>query len=324
MGIEPDARDAFERAPNFGLRCATFDPADTSPERLGGPILRPSRDFSREQPVPDRVFEAYRRFYAYDPLPLNPTVVSTDTTPRDWIVQMVSFRAAYGGERVTARVYVPKRGAPPFQAVVFLPGAQAFAVRASDRETDTDFFGDLVRNGRIVIAPTLKGAWERWTPEFSVQTPKDSTLWRDYVVEWEKDVSRTVDYLQTRGDVNRDRIGYFGVSRGAAMAPISLALDPRLKTAELAIPGFYLAHPAPEVDVLNFVPRVKQPVLMLSGRYDAIFPEQHSQVPFFDLLGTPAALKRRVVYDSGHNIPATELIRETLDWFDRHLGQVAR
>jgi hypothetical protein len=38
------------------------------------------------------------------------------------------------------------------------------------------------------------------------------------------------------------------------------------------------------------------------------------------LLGTPAADKRRVVYDSGHNIPRPDLIRESLDWLDKYLG----
>jgi pimeloyl-ACP methyl ester carboxylesterase len=90
----------------------------------------------------------------------------------------------------------------------------------------------------------------------------------------------------------------------------------------LMIPGFYLAHPAPEVDVFNFAPRARQPILMLSGRYDFIFPEKRSQLPFFDRLGTPVHQKRRVAYDSGHNLPPNEMIRETLDWFDKHLGTV--
>jgi len=40
----------------------------------------------------------------------------------------------------------------------------------------------------------------------------------------------------------------------------------------------------------------------------------------FQLLGTSAANKRRVVYETGHNIPRPDLIRESLDWLDRHLG----
>jgi pimeloyl-ACP methyl ester carboxylesterase len=78
------------------------------------------------------------------------------------------------------------------------------------------------------------------------------------------------------------------------------------------------------VDVFNFLPRVTQPVLMLSGRFDFIFPERNSQRPFFDLLGTAADRKRRVAYDTGHNLPRTEMLKETLDWLDRTLGPVSR
>jgi hypothetical protein len=42
--------------------------------------------------------------------------------------------------------------------------------------------------------------------------------------------------------------------------------------------------------------------------------------PMFNLLGTPADRKRRVVYDTSHTIPRTELIRESIEWMDRYLG----
>ena len=69
-------------------------------------------------------------------------------------------------------------------------------------------------------------------------------------------------------------------------------------------------------------PRVKAPVLMLNGRFDFIFPTASSQEPMFRLLGTPKEQKRRVVYDTGHDIPRTEMIKESLNWLDRYLGPV--
>jgi hypothetical protein len=42
----------------------------------------------------------------------------------------------------------------------------------------------------------------------------------------------------------------------------------------------------------------------------------------FRLLGAPKQLKRRVVYECGHDIPRNELIKETLNWLDRYLGPV--
>jgi pimeloyl-ACP methyl ester carboxylesterase len=61
----------------------------------------------------------------------------------------------------------------------------------------------------------------------------------------------------------------------------------------------------PEVEPINFLPRIKQPVLLLNGRFDHYFPVETSQRPFFRLLGTPPAQKRQVIADGGHFVPRT-------------------
>ncbi len=42
----------------------------------------------------------------------------------------------------------------------------------------------------------------------------------------------------------------------------------------------------------------------------------------FRLLGTPNEQKRRVLFDTGHDLPRTGIIKETLNWLDRYLGPV--
>jgi predicted alpha/beta-fold hydrolase len=72
---------------------------------------------------------------------------------------------------------------------------------------------------------------------------------------------------------------------------------------------------------INFLPRIKIPTILLDAKYDQIFPET-SQKPFFHLLGSPPDRKRYVVYEGGHILPRTQLIRESLDWLDKYLGPV--
>jgi eukaryotic-like serine/threonine-protein kinase len=104
-----------------------------------------------------------------------------------------------------------------------------------------------------------------------------------------------------------------------------LAVERRFKAAILTSGGLMLRRDPPEVDRLNFVTRVKTPVLMLNGRYDAAFPLESSQLPLFHLLGTPDKDKRHVIYDAGHgDLPHREEVRETLDWLDKYLGPVRR
>ena len=267
----------------------------------------------------DEVFQAYRRVYWYDSTDLAAKVESVDDASADWRVEKVTFAAAYGQERVIMYLFLPKQGQPPYQPVVYMPGTEAW-----DQRTRPDLTNPpsafLLRSGRAVVAPIYKGSYERGTNEYSGRQEKSSSLWRDYVVMFSKDLRRTLDYLTTRSDIDSNKIGYLGASRGAALAPMMLAPEPRIKAAALWVPGFWRETIAPEVDAINFAPRVTIPVLQLSGRYDYTFPEETSSVPFFQALGTRSDQKRRIVYDTGHNLPPNESIRETLDWFDRYLG----
>ena len=48
-----------------------------------------------------------------------------------WILEKIIFDAAYGGERVIAYLFLPKNTAPPFQTVIYFPGAASMAQRSS-------------------------------------------------------------------------------------------------------------------------------------------------------------------------------------------------
>ena len=102
------------------------------------------------------------------------------------------------------------------------------------------------------------------------------------------------------------------------------AVEPRIKANVLYVAGLGFQRALPEVDQINYVGRVKQPTLILNGELDFFFPAETSQKPLFDLLGTPAADKKRLVFPGGHSVPRTEMIRESLQWLDRYLGPVGR
>ena len=159
--------------------------------------------------------------------------------------------------------------------------------------------------------PAYQGTLERDSP-IDNDYPDQSIQWRDHVIMWSKDLGRSIDYLETREDIDSERIAYHGVSWGGAMGAILPAVEPRVKVATLIIGGFNLQAGLPEVDALNFAPRVTVPVLMLNGRYDFFYPTESSQLPMLRTLGTPDEHKRRVVYETAHSIPRAELIRDVL------------
>ncbi len=315
MFIDQDAQSPWDRRANYGFRCVSTP----APSSAAGRIEAPFRDFSKEKPVSDEVFRAYKGLYAYDKGGLNARVEETETT-EDWTREKVSFNAAYGGERVIAHLYLPRNAAPPYQTVVYFPGSNALHADTFTLAPYADF---IPKSGRALMAPIYKSTFER-RDELRSDTPEPTALWRDHNVAWSKDVGRSLDYLETRNEIDLGRLAYLGLSWGSAVAPIVLALENRFKVAVLMSGGLEFQRALPEADRINFVSRVRIPVLMVNGRYDHFFPVESSQLPFFRMLGTPAKDKKHVIYESGHAPPRKDFIRESLDWLDRYLGPVKR
>ena len=316
MFTSPDAQSPFERSPRYGFRLVRYI---NPPKASAIAMLQSSfRDFNRERPISEEAFRAYRSLYAYDKSPLNAVVESMDDGSESWRKEKVSFDAAYGNERMTAYIYLPRNGSPPYQTIVFFPGSNAIFLRSSQ---DLPLIGIdfMPRSGRAIVFPIFKSTFERGdTLKSDVQVP--TAFYRDHVIAWSKDLGRTIDYLETRQDLRTDHLAYYGLSWGSDQAPIMISMEPRIKLGVLVGGGFDFGKPFPEVDPINFAPHVQVPVLMVNGRYDFYFPIESSQKPMFFSLGTPAKDKRHVVFETGHVPPNDLMIKEILDWLDRYQG----
>src|SRR5579863_4594376 len=314
MFNDPDAQSPFLRAPNVGFRCVKYLEPDSIPKAAFAAIPSPRRDLSKEKPVSDQIFQAYRSLYSYDKAPLNAAVEAVESKDEDWKIKKITYAATYGHEQAISYLFLPTKSKPPYQTVLFFPGSGALSLRhfAVYPSASID---SILRSGRAVLYPIYKSTYERGDGMESDVT-NGSSEWRDHVIMWTKDASRAIDYVETRPDLDRNKIAYYGYSWGAVMGAIIPAVDQRISAVVLALGGLDFGKSLPEVDTINFLPHVKQPVLMLNGHYDFFFPEQATQVPFFNLLGSKKEQKKRVVYDSGHAIPRNELVKETLNWLD--------
>jgi dienelactone hydrolase len=133
-----------------------------------------------------------------------------------------------------------------------------------------------------------------------------------------------VDYLESRQDIDATKIAYFGLSWGAGNGVIDAVVDTRFRAVILHDGGIFLGpmNPSPELNQVNFAPRMRIPVLMLNGRYDYFFPLEESQKPLFKMLGTPPGQKKHAILEAAHDVSILRqpVIREVLDWLDKYLG----
>ena len=314
MFMDLDAQPPMLRQPAYGMRLMKeIEPADPA---TAAPIPAIARDLTREKPVDDAAFQILRSLYDYDATPLNATVDTREETPA-WRKETVSYDAPYGKERIVAYLFLPKNVSPPYQTIVYFPGGDAVVLRSS-RDLPIRFVEFVIRSGRAVLFPVYKGTFERGV------TVTGANALRDVTIARVKDVKRSMDYLVSRPDVDPERLGFYGVSLGAAVGVLYTAMEPRLKASVLMGGGLSPVTRSAEVDSLNFAPRIRVPTLMVNGRSDFAYPYETSQLPLFGLLGPSPDRKQHATFEGGH-IPfrLQAVIGSIVGWFDRYLGSTS-
>ncbi|HEY7636495.1 MAG TPA: SUMF1/EgtB/PvdO family nonheme iron enzyme [Gemmatimonadales bacterium] len=305
----------FDRSVTNGIRLVRYLKADSSLARAAAPLTRKLRDFLHARVASSAVFGVYRELYDYDRTPLGPRIIET-VGEGAWTRELIRLNAAYAGDTLLVYLYLPKRGTKPYPAVVFFPAGNAIRDPVPQK-AETHHFDFLLKSGRAVLYPVYKGTFQR-RDSLQTDTQDSSAFYRDHVLMWAKDLGRGIDYLETRPEVSTAQLAYYGVSWGGSLGGLIPAIEPRIKVSVLVVAGLDFPSVRPEVDPVNFLPRIRIPTLMVNGRYDFYFPIETSQIPMFRLLGTQEEHKRYVIEEGSHFVPRVRLIQETLAWLDKY------
>lgn len=319
----------FDRSPKNGFRCVRYLHEDKIPQQIFESwegYFKPW-DYREIQIASDEVFQIYKDQFSYERLPLNVKVEQVDSSNTDWIIEKVSFDATYNKERIHANLYLPRHASKPYQTLIFFPGSMAILFQSFEQDwLFSQLRSFIMKNGRAVMLPAYQGTYGRTVEDaMDIHEGKPTRRYVEYLIQVVKDFRRSVDYLESRPDVDGEKIGYYGFSWGGLVSPVITSVEDRLKVsviplAGLRASGFLDIHPAG--DPLNYVTHVKIPTLMLSGIYDPAFPYETVVKPMYELLGTPDKNKMIKLYNTDHFIPRNELIREILAWLDKYLGPV--
>jgi class 3 adenylate cyclase/dienelactone hydrolase len=318
------ATSPWRRRATDGFRLATYPEPPAEFTRAAREL--PKVDYFTLAPSSDADAEFERRSAAYDRTPLNTREEGALELPSGAQAVRVSVDGAVRGERLPIYVLEPEGVGPPYQAVVWMGGVNILMDRSTERGMKVvsgpiDF---LRKSGRMVVMPVFASTMERIGEQSGLAAGPVAR--RERRAEWSKDLGRTLDYLETRGDVDMERVAFIGLSLGASVGLRIVPLEERIATLMLWSGGFGAATPPEEAPaVVRAAEETEVPVLMLNGRHDFVYPYETHQRALFERLGTPPELKRHVVWDAGHlGPPIGEFIRENLDWLDQRFGPVAR
>ncbi|MFC1559367.1 protein kinase, partial [Gemmatimonadota bacterium] len=218
--------DPLNRSPLNGFRCVEYPGWDADVlEQMQADRMPVSRKQEFEAPCTDESFSVMAERFRYDPVAMNDSTIAIDTTMA-WIREKVTYSAAYDDEMITAYLCLPRNLDPPYQVIVFFPGTDA-----RDHHSSDDFYpaGNsryLLERGRAVLHPVYKGTHERY---LDPMPEEGSRAIAEYYVQVVQDVMRSIDYLETRDDIDVGKIAYMGFSWGAATpAVLTLALEKRI------------------------------------------------------------------------------------------------
>ena len=135
--------------------------------------------------------------------------------------------------------------------------------------------GFVPPSGRVAVYPIYKSTHERVGQSCAAISRIKAIFWRDHVVMWVKDYRRTLDYLSTRADIDTTKFAYFGFSWGGYMGGIIPAVEKRIKVSMLYVAGLTMERARPEVEPINYLPRIKSPRADAEREVRLLLPERN-------------------------------------------------
>ncbi len=278
----------------------------------------------------------FRAYYEYDkslPLNVHEEVIENKS---DYIIIKVYFDSV-NNEMVPGLLVLPKReGKVP--CIIFLHGY------GGSKDDVRGAAGLVAREGYAIMAIDAEYHGERKEEGKELYSPDINDSVRG-IIQTIIDLRRAVDYLETRPEIDMERIGYVGGSMGGILGAIFIGVEPRIKAAALIVAGGNMSLMIREsqhyttpaireylqregityedlqkildpVDPLNFIGYfAPRPVVFHLGKFDRIVPAEAGR-QLYEKAGEP---KQVYWYDTGHSVPLDLVLARILDFMDRNL-----
>jgi len=294
------AFNGFFESGSLGFRCAQL--SCVSQGNQGALRIAADKPTPVYTPVEESVYKGFLSHFRYDKKNAEAEVIEIQKK-ENWIREKVSF-AGEGNDRIIAYLYLPLRAQKPFQCMIFIPGMDVFYSRNLAQEAEW-ILGPHIKAGRAMFTVVMKGMTEReWEPGYS-EPDTNSVEYRNLMVLHSSELNHGLDYLETRGEINIDKLSYIGFSWGSGSRLIFAGVNNRFKSCVFIGGGIdERGFPIlPEVNPINYAPYIKVPKLLLNGKQDEEHIYKTRALPLYNLLKEP---KKIAMVDGGH-LPSLEV-----------------
>ena len=266
------------------------------------------------------------KYYEYDQeLPLLDSVrLITDSA--DFKLFYLTYRSVHD-TKVTGLLTLPGKGEQPFPTIILLHGL-------GDRKT-VDYIeaGNqyMLDAGYAVLRLDISNHGDRFKYDYDFDLTDGYRYWtRDLITQTVFDLRRAVDFIETREELDPDRIGYYGISLGGIIGTIFCSVEERIEVPVIVLAGGslnlmfgkgalsgdtkdYLSI----IDPINYVAKISpRPLLMINAENDDVVPPITSK-----LLFKAAKDPKEIIWYPAkhHDIPIDKVYPDGIHWFDRYL-----
>lgn len=265
-------------------------------------------------------------YYGYDKaIPLKDSItLLKDTT--DHTLFHVSYYSVHD-KKVTGLLSLPKISTSPLPVIILMHGL------GDNKSVDYVSYGNelFLKNGYAVLRIDFSQHGERKNDVYDFNLTGNYKHWsRDIISQTVFDLRRAVDFIETRKELDTQRIGYYGISLGGITGTVFCGVESRIKVPIVALAGGQLnllyekkalSKEAKDfvsiIEPLNFVKQIApRPFLMLNAKNDEIVPPLMSTL----LFKGAKEPKEIIWYDAKHrDAPLDIIFGDGLNWFKKYL-----
>lgn len=272
-------------------------------------------------PIGTEAFEVMRKFFSYDKdIPLESRVVE-QREESDYIREKIVFRGV-NDSQVPGYLAIPKEGAAPYPCVLLLHGLNGSKENYwNDDRSPRNLVKKLLASGFAVLSLDAKYHGERIAfndyeaPVVFVFQKEWDMRSNSMTVQSVIEYRRAIDYLETRDEIDTNKIGMIGYSMGGFMTFSLTAVESRVKVSVACVTPNIKETYSPKA-AYHFAPYItNRPFLMLMGKNDQFYTVDEAQ-QLHDFIVSD--VKEITFYDSGHRLPA-EWNEKAVAWIEKYL-----